>query len=243
MHLIYFDENKHSKDNPFFNIGGILVPDSKVLELDETLTRIQSNFFGSSSLVAENEFHGNEIFQGKGPFKRRKLSERIKLFDYFATFLIRNEIPIRLVRIDVDRHRQRYTYPTPEYRLGLMLFLERACDYLDKVDDLGIVFGDYEKDEVAGSVVDFSEYKTLGTTPMYFGRPLGRLVDTVHFTRSHHSRFLQLADVAVYMAGRYLTQRENLRVGTTSPKGLSCFSEQPSGRRDYRSFGQAMQIS
>ena len=89
-----------------------------------------------------------------------------------------------------------------------MLFLERSCDYLDEVDDLGIVFGDYEKDEVARSVVDFSEYKVGGKTPMHFGRPLGRLVDTVHFTRSRHSRFLQVADVVVYMAGRYLAQSE-----------------------------------
>ena len=206
MHLIYFDENKHSEENPFFNIGGILVPETKVLELDKTLTQIQYNFFGSSSLVAANEFHGKEMFHGKGPFKGRKLPDRIELFDYFATFLIENEIPIRLVRIDVKHHRQKYQYPTPEYRLGLMLFLERACDYLDKANDLGIAFGDYEKDEVARSVVDFSEYKTSGKTPMYFGRALGRLVDTVHFTRSHHSRFLQLADVVVYMAGRYMTR-------------------------------------
>ena len=184
MHLIYFDENKYSEENPFFNIGGILVPEAKVLELDETLTRIQSNFFGSSSLIVTNEFHGKEMFHGKGPFKGRKLSERIEVFDYFATFLISNEIPIRLVRIDVKSHRHKYQFPTPEYRLGLMLFLERACEYLDSVDDLGIVFGDYEKDEIARSVVDFSEHKTSGTTPMYFGRPLGRLVDTVHFTRA-----------------------------------------------------------
>ena len=208
MHLIYFDENKYSEENPFFNIGGILVPESKVLELDRTLTQIQSNFFGSSSLVAANQFHGKEMFHGKGPFKGRKLPERIEVFEYFATFLIGSEIPIRLVRIDVKRHREKYQYPTPEYRLGLMLFLEQACEYLDGVDDLGIAFGDYEKDEVARSVVDFSEHRTSGTTPMYSGRPLGRLVDTVHFTRSHHSRFLQVADVVVYMAGRYLTRNQ-----------------------------------
>jgi len=38
---------------------------------------------------------------------------------------------------------------------------------------------------------------------MYLGRPLGRLVDTVYFTQSHHSRFLQVSDLLVYMAGRY----------------------------------------
>ena len=51
--------------------------------------------------------------------------------------------------------------------------------------------------------IDFSEYKSQGKTPMYFGRPLGRLLDTVYFTQSHHSRFLQVADLLVYMAGRY----------------------------------------
>lgn len=208
MHLIYFDENKYSEENPFFNIGGILVPEAKVLELDRTLTQIQFNFFGSSSLVVANEIHGKEMFHGKGPFKGRKLAERVEVFEYLATFLVENEIPIRLVHIDVKRHRQQYKFPTPEYRLGLMLFLERACDYLDDVDDLGIVFGDYEKEEVARSVVDFSEYKKVGKTPMHFGRGLNRLVDTVHFTPSHHSRFLQLADVVVYMAGRYLTRTE-----------------------------------
>lgn len=208
MHLIYFDENKYSEENPFFNIGGILVPDSKAFELDQTLTQIQFNFFGSSQLMTANQFHGKDMFHGKGPFKGRKLPERIEVFHHLAKFLIDEQIPIRVVRIDVKSHRKRYKYPTPEYRLGLMLFLERACDYLDEVDDLGIAFGDYEKDEVAPSVVDFSEYKSYGTTPMYRGRPLGRLVDTVHFTRSHHSRFLQVADVMVYMAGRYLTKRE-----------------------------------
>jgi hypothetical protein len=38
---------------------------------------------------------------------------------------------------------------------------------------------------------------------MYFGHPLGRLPDTVYFTRSHHSRFLQVVDLLVYLAGRY----------------------------------------
>ena len=38
---------------------------------------------------------------------------------------------------------------------------------------------------------------------MYYGRPLGRLLDMVYFTQSHHSRFLQVADLLVYMAGRY----------------------------------------
>ena len=73
MYLIYFDENKYSKENPFFIIGGVLVPEAKVLELDRTLTQIQFNFFGSTPLITENEFHGKDMFHGKGSFKRCKL--------------------------------------------------------------------------------------------------------------------------------------------------------------------------
>lgn len=203
MHLCYFDENKHGPDNPHFFIGGLLIPDKKALDFENTLSQIAFNFFGARSLIQANELHGKELFHGKGNAKGRKLEERVQVFQDIATFVTNNQIPVRMVCINVERHKNKYQYPMPAYRLGLMLILERFSEYLDKVDDLGLVFGDYEADEVTGAVVDFSEYKSQGKTPMYFGRPLGRLLDTVYFTQSHHSRFLQVADLLVYMAGRY----------------------------------------
>lgn len=203
MHLCYFDENKHGPDNPHFFIGGLLIPDKQALDFESTLNQIAFNFFGARSLIQANELHGKELFHGKGNAKGRKLEERVQVFQDIATFVTNNQIPVRMVCINVHRHKTKYLYPMPPYQLGLMLILERFSEYLDSVDDLGLVFGDYEADEVTGAVVDFSEYKTQGKTPMYFGRPLGRLLDTVYFTQSHHSRFLQVADLLVYMAGRY----------------------------------------
>lgn len=203
MHLCYFDENKHGPDKPHFFIGGLLIPDRKALDFENTLNQIAFNFFGARSLIQANEFHGKELFHGKGNAKGRKLEERVQVFQDVATFVTNNQIPVRMVCINVEKHKNKYQYPMPAYRLGLMLILERFSEYLDKADDLGLVFGDYEADEVTGAVVDFSEYKSQGKTPMYFGRPLGRLLDTVYFTQSHHSRFLQVADLLVYMAGRY----------------------------------------
>jgi len=210
MHLCYFDESKHSKDNPHFFIGGLIISDKKALDFESTLNQIAFNFFGARSLIQANELHGKELFHGKGNAKGRKLEDRVQVFHDVAKFVTNNEIPIRLVCINVDRHKQKYQYPMPAYRLGLMLILERFSEFLDKEDDLGLVFGDYEADEVTGAVVDFSEYKNQGKTPMYFGRPLGRLLDTVYFTQSHHSRFLQVADLIVYMAGRFENQAKSL---------------------------------
>ena len=66
-----------------------------------------------------------------------------------------------------------------------------------------MVFGDYEKDEISRSILDFSQFKFDGKTPMPLGRPLERLKDTIYFTHSHHSRFLQVADMVIYLAGRF----------------------------------------
>jgi hypothetical protein len=203
MYLCYFDENKHTVENPYFFIGGFLVSDKKAIELEKTLSQIAFNFIGSSALTKSSELHGKDLFHGKGNAKGRKIEDRVRVFHDISTFIITNNIKVRMICIDVKRHCEKYCYPMPPYRLGLMLILERFCEVLDKDDELGIVFGDYEADEVTNAVVDFSEYKINQKTPMYFGRPLGRLIDTCYFTQSHYSRFIQLADLLVYMAGRY----------------------------------------
>ena len=87
MHLAYFDENKYSKENPYFFIGGYLVPDKKVLDLDNALMEIQSNFFGKADLTVNTEFHGKDMFHGKGNCKGRKLKDRVGLFEELVNLL------------------------------------------------------------------------------------------------------------------------------------------------------------
>ena len=177
MHLCYFDENKHTAENPHFFIGGLLIPDHKAIQFENTLGQIAFNFFGSRSMTQANEFHGKELFHGKGKgnAKGRKLEERVRVFQDVATFVTDNQIPVRMICINVERHQQKYKYPMPAYRLGLMLILERFAEYLDDAKDLGLVFGDYEADEVTGAVVDFSEYKNQGKTPGSSEKSVGEL--------------------------------------------------------------------
>ncbi len=114
-----------------------------------------------------------------------------------------HQLPVRLVCVDVPAHRSRFQYPEPEYALGLMLLLEQFCVELEKFHEIGLVFGDHEEDEYAKAISDFSSFKGAGRTPMYRGRSLEPLKDTIYYTRSHHSRFLQLADLIVFLAQRF----------------------------------------
>ena len=60
------------------------------------------------------------------------------------------------------------------------------------------MIGDRENDKVSKKFAEIlSKYRQEGT-PYAFGTSLDNLVDTVHFTDSHHSRMLQLADFYVW---------------------------------------------
>lgn len=87
MYLAYFDETKYSEGNPYFFVGGILLEDDKIGELETTLMEIQYNFFGTSVLSKDTEIHGKELFHGKGAYKGRKIADRVQLFRDISTFI------------------------------------------------------------------------------------------------------------------------------------------------------------
>jgi len=203
MHFIYFDETKVDPNDRKLFIGGFIIEQNFLDSLENDMMTIQHKYHGTNILKVETELHGEHIFHGKGSYARKNLANRINLFDEVSNSLINNKVSIRIISIDVDQHRKKYVKAVPEYSLALMLMLERTCDFLSKKSSQGMIFGDYEKDEITDAIRDFAEYKQSGTTPMYFGRPLGQLKDTIYFTQSHHSRFLQAADMVVYMANRY----------------------------------------
>jgi Protein of unknown function (DUF3800) len=205
MWLAYFDENKYdpAAGRNHFWIGGVLVPESAASALDKRLRAVQTEFFGTSVLAPQSELHGKELFHGKGNCKSRTLPERLKVFDDVAQCMLDLKLPLRFVSMDVPAHRAKYKSPEPEYRLGLMLLLERYCEFLETQGDNGLVFCDYEADEIAQSMLDFSVYKQVGATRYWKGRSLDRIHDTIYFTPSHHSRFIQAADLLIYLAARY----------------------------------------
>src|SRR6266566_9237268 len=78
-----------------------------------------------------------------------------------------------------------------------MFLVEKVDDYMEEQDSLALLIADEDKEIAGSNVTSLSGYKARGTD-YAFGRPITRVVDTIHHTRSHHSRLLQLADTYVY---------------------------------------------
>ena len=82
---------------------------------------------------------------------------------------------------------------------AFMFFVERVDLYLRTKKESGILIGDRESDAISGQFSEqLSRWRSEGTFYQY-GVKLTHLIDTVHFTHSHHSRMLQLADLHVWL--------------------------------------------
>lgn len=203
MKLIYFDESKADNINPCFFIGGILIDYKYLTHIEDSLIKLQHSYFGNNKLTKETELHGENVFQGNGVFRGKEISERIRLFGSIADIAANFEIPIRVTRINVHKHKKQYISPMPEYSLGLMLTMERFCNYLKNENNIGLMFGDEEHKEINSSIERFNHYKIQGKTDLFYGKSIKELKDTIYFSKSHYSRFIQMTDMLLYMASRY----------------------------------------
>lgn len=61
-------------------------------------------------------------------------------------------------------------------------------------NSLALLISDEDHEFAGDNVASLSAFKARGTN-YTFGRSINRVVDTVHHTKSHESRLLQLADV------------------------------------------------
>ncbi len=74
-----------------------------------------------------------------------------------------------------------------------------------------VLICDQDDEQARNMVRDFFKYRAKGT-PWAHGIELKTVVDTVHFSRSHHSRLIQLADAFAWLT----VQRCGLRKGDMS---------------------------
>jgi hypothetical protein len=194
MHLVYIDEVKYQPPNqPYYWLCALAFPSRSIQFADSTLSALAATYFGTPVLHANNEFHAKAILQGKGPYKGRPMDSRVALYkDLLDTIdetdgLGRIEIRIDPSKMVVAEHTDK----------AFMFLVEKVDEYMDQQESLALLIADEDKEIAGSNVKSLSDYKARGTD-YTFGRPISRVVDTIHHTRSDHSRLLQLADVYVY---------------------------------------------
>lgn len=198
MLITYFDEVKFEPGKqPYYWLGALTVSAAAIRRLEQQVSELSKECFRNAALGKDTEFHACDVFHRKHNFKKwNDLAKRLEVLQRLATILdSETELAKIYVRLDPSN-----MLSTDDMEGKAFMFLvERVESYLRAKQAPGILIGDRESETVANVFTEnLSRYRRDGTS-YYFGVELRQLIDTVHFTSSHHSRMLQLADLYVWL--------------------------------------------
>lgn len=196
MHFVYFDEAKNDPDYPRYHLGAVVIDEVDLPAIEDRINGLALKAFGTSTLLASTEFHAAEIYHRRKNFKEWKDPEaRLALLSEFVDILSLGQVRLVDIQINCDKLHKGQSAED----IGFMFLCERVNSYLASKNVKGMLIGDRESDLHASRyATSLSNYRASGTTFAY-GTDITNLVDSVHFTHSHLSRFLQLADVYTWV--------------------------------------------
>lgn len=196
MQLIFFDEAKNDDDYPVYHLGGVCIDEAYLGMIEDRINKIAQESFGTTILDRGTEFHAAEIFHRKAHFKTwEDFGKRLHLLKEFIGILSMDEVALIDIQINSGK-----LYPGQSSEdIAFMFLCERSSQFVRARKQMGMLIGDRDSDKSAARfATSLSTYRANGTNFEY-GQPITNLVDSVHFTQSHLSRFLQLADVYTWL--------------------------------------------
>lgn len=196
MQLIFFDEAKNDDDYPVYHLGGVCIDETHLGLVEERINNIAREAFGTTILDRSTEFHAAEIYHRKAHFKSwEDFGKRLQLLKEFIDILSLPEVAL----IDIQVNSGNLHKSQSSEDIAFMFLCERSNQLMGARRQLGMLIGDRDSDKAAARfATSLSTYRANGTN-FDFGEKITHLVDSVHFTQSHLSRFLQLADVYTWL--------------------------------------------
>jgi hypothetical protein len=196
LHLVYLDEVKYKPPHQeHFWLSAISLPPEVATQAEEALGALSEKYFWTSQSSKETEFHAKDIFHGHGPCKGWEIERRIDLFvDLLRVLACNND----MARIEVRVSPGKMDFPEKHFDMAFMFMVEKIECLMKCKDGHAIVFHDKERDTDSKTADLLGRFKRAGT-PLDFGIPITRILDTAHPTDSSRSRFVQLADVHAFL--------------------------------------------
>jgi hypothetical protein len=209
MYLIFMDGSGNTGSDlthPVLTIHyllGLAVPGDQARALEDAATRILETTFGAACRAPGFECKGSDMYRGEGPCASMSPTNRILLYEKLLRLIPAHDVDVIWHGIDKPKLAARYTNPMHPHHLAFLYFAEDAERLLRAKHQFGLLISDEEKAVEQQVIEDLPRYKQLGTAFGYKPLDLTRIVDNVHWVKSHDSRLLQLTDVCTYLCQRY----------------------------------------
>lgn len=158
------------------------------------------------------EFHGHDLFSGRGYFADVSPAKRIAIYDDIlkGIELIEGEVIVR--GVEKAGLQRRYARPYHPHDIALMYTIE-SIERMARDHDCRVLLVADEAKEIEDTALrDLANYQELGTSWGWKTEQIDHIVDTIHFVPSHSNGGIQLADCATYITARV----EKIRAGVVA---------------------------
>lgn len=203
-HLVYIDETgsvgNGAKKQKLLTLAAVLVHEDKVQPLAERFRQIASKHL--TRVPDDFELHGNEIWNGTGPWSSLTYPELIAVYEDAIAVIDDLEVSVSYASIHKERLHARYggNADGNAYLLALQFLLEKIdSGYRGKGNK--ILIADEQKEHQLRAVKMVADLQDWGGGEVP-GARLKTVIDSMHFVSSHASPGVQLADLVAYALQR-----------------------------------------
>lgn len=209
MFLCFVDE---SNQNDFYGFAAILADEHATKALTGHLNAVVAQAAVDYGIERTAEIHGHPMFHGKEDWADVPIRARISIFEKVIDAIVGADVTILLRAVSASRllarqNQQHYPVKFPPEQVCFQHILQRADRVASMRDTYALIIAD-ERGDRERHRERFATYQTSGTPGVYMHSTLPRLLDTVHFAPSRHSRMLQAADIIAFTHRRWQTVTE-----------------------------------
>ncbi|MFH7322617.1 DUF3800 domain-containing protein [Aeromicrobium sp. JJY06] len=210
MLLSFVDESNHGDFHGFAAlVAGAEATRSITNRLNSIMLQVSVDF----GIPKKTEIHAHPVFHGKEAWSALGARARVGLFEKVLDAVVTEDMHIVLRSVSESRLRARQSqenYPVqfPPEQVCFQHILQRVNGIAARERTYALMIAD-ERGDRERHRDRFATYQTQGTPGVYMHTTLPKLLDTVHFAPSHHSRMLQAVDVLAFVYRRRQTVTES----------------------------------
>lgn len=210
MLLCFVDES--FKGN-FYGFAAVLADENTTKALTAGLNKIVRQAAVDWGIPQTAEIHGYPLFHGTDDWTGVSVRARIGIMQKVVDAITAADVTILMRAVHkgrLERRQANENYPVqfPPEQVCFQHILQRADFIARRQATHALIIAD-ERGDRERHRERFAMYQTEGTPGVYMHTTLDRLLDTVHFAPSHHSRMLQASDILAFIYQRVRTVTES----------------------------------
>lgn len=216
MWIAYMDETGNTGRNlndpvqPIHLILSLLIEESKIGQVHDHVRDAARRHCPSTCLNDQFEFHGQDLFSGRGYFTGFPASKRIEIFDDVLRGIELAEAEVIVRGVHKGGLSKRYADPYHPHDIALMFTIESIERFAKSRGCRVLLVADEAKEIEDAALRDLANYQELGTSWGWNTEQIDHIVDTIHFVPSHRNAAIQLVDCATFIASRTRKIRDGL---------------------------------